>query len=215
MQRLIIAFFCFVLPLTTLCAKENQNPILKSKQWFEEEKQKSDRGFHRFATLSTIGPDGRPYSRMIEIVGMSQKNGILFFTHRSTNKAKHLLVNPYAALNIWLPKTLRQISINGLVKEVPNDIAESSWKRMPRFMKITFLASEHNGVLPSPDALEERKAKLEEVYKESEIPMPETFVGYRLTPDQAIFYEIKPRSFPERELAELQENQWIVSQLEP
>ncbi|MCB1076142.1 MAG: hypothetical protein KDK59_11540, partial [Simkania sp.] len=125
------------------------------------------------------------------------------------------LVNPYAALNIWLPKTLRQISINGLVKEVPNDIAESSWKRMPRFMKITFLASEHNGVLPSTDALEERQAKLEEVYKESEIPMPEAFVGYRFTPDQAIFYEIKPRSFPERELAELQGNQWIISQLEP
>ena len=215
MQRLIIAFFCLILPLTTLIAKENQNPILKSKHWFEEEKQRSDRGYHRFATLSTVGPDGHPYSRMIEIVGMSQKNGILFFTHRSTDKAQHLSVNPYAALNIWLPKTLRQISMNGSVKEVPTDIAERSWKRMPRFMKITFLASEHKGVLSSPDALEERKEKLEEAYKDREIPMPETFVGYRLTPDRAVFYEIKPRSFPERELAELEGNQWIISQLEP
>lgn len=215
MQRLLIAFLFFLLPLVTLGAKENHNPILKTKHWFEEEKQKSDRGFHRFATLSTIGPDGHPYSRMIEIVGMSQKNGILFFTHRSTNKAQHLSVNPFAALNIWLPKTLRQVSINGSVKEVPHDIAQRSWKRMPRFMKITFLASEHKGVLSSSDILEDRKAKLEEAYKEREIPMPESFVGYRLTPDQVVFYEIKPRNFPERELVELEGNEWVTCQLEP
>ena len=215
MQKLVIAFFCLILPLTTLGAKENQNPILKTKQWFEEEKQKSDRGFHRFATLSTVGTDGHPYSRMIEIVGMSQTNGILFFTHRHTNKAEHLSQNPYAALNIWLPKTLRQVSINGQAKEVPSDIAESSWKRMPRFMKITFLSSAHKGELASPDTLLDRKAKLEEAYKDRDIPMPETFVGYRLMPDQVIFYEIKPRSFPEKELAQLDGKEWITCQLEP
>jgi len=215
MHRFFIVFFLLIFPFISMEATEKSNPIIKIKSWFEEEKQNSDRGFHRFATLSTVGQDGHPYSRMIEIVGMSQKNGILFFTHRNTDKAVQLAFNPFAALNIWLPKTLRQVSINGEVKEVPREIAEKSWKRMPRFMKLTFLSSEHKGILTSPDVLLERKAKLEEAYKEDDIPMPDAFVGFRLIPDRAIFYEIKPRHFPERELAQLEDGNWITCQLEP
>ena len=215
MHRFFIAVLAFVLPLSTIGAVENSNPIKKIKRWFADEKQKSDRGFHRFATLSTVGQDGHPYSRMIKITGISQKSGILFFTHRNTQKVEHLSFTPFAALNIWLPKTLRQVSINGEVKEVPREIAEKSWKRMSRFMKLTFLSSEHKGILTNPAVLKQRKAKLKEAYKEGNIPMPDAFVGYRLTPERVIFYEIKPRHFPERELAELEDGNWITYQLEP
>lgn len=215
MHKVLIGLSVILFSLTSLSAAENAHPIKKIKNWFEDEKQRSDRGFHRFATLSTVGQDGHPYSRMIEIVGMSQKSGILFFTHRNTQKVEHLNTNPFAAMNIWLPKTLRQVSINGSVKEVPSEIAENSWKRMPRFMKLTFLASEHKGILPSSDVLDERKDKLEELYKGGDIPMPDTFVGYRLVPDRVIFYEIKPRNFPEKELSQLEDENWITCQLEP
>lgn len=145
---------------------------------------------------------------------MSQKNGILFFTHRSTQKAAHLFLNPQAALNIWLPKTLRQISINGETKEISSRIAEKSWNRMPRYMKLTFMASEHEGVLTSPTILQERKEKLNDTYK-GDIPMPDTFVGYRLIPEKVIFYEIKPRQFPEKELSILEGDKWCTYPLEP
>lgn len=193
---------------------QNPHPLKKVREWFNAEKEKSSRGFHRFATLSTVGGDGAPYSRMIEIVGMSQKNGILFFTHRDTQKVEHLTLNPQAALNIWLPKTLRQVSINGIVSEISREEAQRAWKRTPRFMKLTFLASLHKGELSSPEILQERKAKFEEMYKE-DIPMPDTFIGYRFMPQKAIFYEIKPRNFPEKELTELENNKWVTFQLEP
>jgi len=214
MQQFFIAFLLFLLPFSLQAASKSPHPIKTIKTWFKEEKEKSSGGFHQFATLSTVGANGHPYSRMIEIVRINQKDGLIFFTHSATQKVKHLSLHPYASLSIWLPKTLRQISINGNVKKVPQPIAEKSWRRMPRFMKLTFLSSKHEGILPSLEALEERKEKLEKTYKET-IPIPDTFIGYQLMPEKVIFYTITPRRFPEKKLAEFENESWHLCQLEP
>ena len=214
MKKIKILFFFSFLPLILAAAPQKPHPIRKVNQWYKAEKERSGKGFHKFATLATVSQDNHPMTRMVELVGFSQGKGALFFTHRNTTKVEHLTSNPHAALNIWLPKTLRQVSMTGTVVEIPRQDAEKSWKRMPRFMKLTFMASEHKGEIDSPDVLQKRKAKLEELYK-NDIPMPDAFVGYRFQPDTITFYEIKPRNFPHKEIAHLDHDKWVVSLMEP
>lgn len=210
MKKLIPLLFCIA---ATLYAKE-QHPITKVNAWFKEEQTRTTGTFHKFATLATVSRDGHPHTRMIELVGLNPQQGGLFFTHKNSEKVKHLEHSSHAALNIWLPQTHRQISIDGVVSQISEAEAEKSWNRMPRFMKITFMASTHQGEISSNEVLEERKKQLEELYPK-EILMPGTFVGYRILPQKVIFYEIQSKSFPIKHIALIGSDDWSICQVEP
>lgn len=197
----------------SLFAKE-PHPITKVNQWCSEEKELTEGRFFTFGTLSSVSSNGRPHSRTIEVSHFDKEKGALFFTHKHTQKVEDFLFNPYASLTVWLPKTHRQFIVDGKVEEISRGEAEKSWKKMPRFMKLTFLASNHKGKLESEEILEKRKKALEKDLPK-EIPMPETFVGYRLKPDQITFYQVNFRSFPKKEVATLEKNDWVTALLEP
>lgn len=197
----------------TLFAKQS-HPITKINKWCKEEKTLTEGRYFTFGTLASVSQTGMPHSRMIEISHFDKNKGVLFFTHKNTRKAKDFEINPQASLNIWFPKTHRQVTLEGKVEEISPNEAEKSWKRMPRFMKLSFLASNHTGKLESDDVLQKRKKVLEkEIPKE--IPMPEAFVGYRLIPEEIIFYQVNHRSFPKKEIAMLEKDDWITCLCEP
>lgn len=203
----------FLLATFTLFANES-HPITTINQWCKEEKALTEGRYFTFGTLASVSPSGMPHTRMIEVSHFDKNKGALFFTHKSTRKAKDFETNPQASLNIWLPKTHRQVTLEGTVEEVSRTEAEKSWNRMPRFMKLSFLASNHSGKLESEEALQKRKETLDKEFSK-EIPMPDTFIGYRLIPDEVIFYQVNHRSSPTKEGALLVEGDWITSLLEP
>lgn len=203
----------FLLTTFTLFANES-HPIITIKEWCKEEKALTEGSYFTFGTLATVSSSGMPHSRMIEVSHFDKNKGALFFTHKSTRKVIDLQFNPHASLNLWLPKTHRQVTLEGRVEEISSTEAEKSWKRMPRFMKLSFLASNHTGSLESDDILKERKEALEKELPK-EIPMPATFVGYRLNPTEVIFYQVNHRSFPKKEVAILEKDNWITCLSEP
>ena len=207
-------FFCF-LPISLFCTIKNEDPIKQVKTWFKEEKEKTEGRFFQFATLATTSADGQPHTRIIEMVRFNSKQGGLFFTHKNSAKVGHLSYNPKVALNIWLPKTLRQISMEGLTKEISSIESEKFWKQMPRFMQLTFLASSHcGGEIESLDILQRKKEKISELYK-NEIPMPDTFIGYRIIPEKIIFFTVTLRDFPIKQIASLCNDHWEIALVAP
>lgn len=203
----------FLLLSYSIFAKE-PHPITKVNQWCHEEKELTEGRFFIFGTLTSVSSSNRPHSRTMEVSHFDKEKGALFFTHKNTQKVEDFLFNPYASLTVWLPKTHRQFIIEGKVEEVSKEEGEKSWKKMPRYMKLSFLASNHKGTLESEEVLEKRKRVLEEEFPK-EIPMPETFLGYRLKPDQVTFYQVNVRSFPKKEVATLEKDDWKTVLLEP
>jgi pyridoxine/pyridoxamine 5'-phosphate oxidase len=208
-------FILLVFPLSLLIGREADHPIKRVKQWIEGEKQKSDAPLHRFATLSTIGEGDLPYSYTIEMIGLSQTNGILFFSHKQSSQSQQIALRPIGALNIWLPKTGKEICLNGKITEMAKAASEKKWKQLSRRAKLSFLVSKHVGPLESYPSLAERQKELELSYQGNEIPMPETFILYQFYPEQLIFYETCPRSFPKKELRKWEKGAWTSSLLEP
>jgi len=190
------------------------SPAKKINKWFSEEKERTEGRFFRFATLSTLSPEGHPRTRMVEITPFHMEMGTKFFTHKNAKKVTDLICNPFAALNIYLPKTGRQISLEGYTRKIPFTEAEKSWNKMPKFIQLQFLASDHQGKIDSKDILEENLAKIKKEYV-GKISMPESFIGYKFLPRRVIFYEINGRSFPNKELAEIEDDVWITSLLQP
>lgn len=207
-------FFLILLCLTISLSAKETSPINQVNKWFKKEKERSEKGFHKLGTLATVSPNGKPHTRMIELMGFHPQEGGLFFTHKHSDKVEQINYNSSVALNIWLPKTLRQISIEGHVHQIPPSDAATSWKKMPRFMKILFMTPNHHDEEISTTALNERKKQLEKLYPK-EIPMPSTFVGYRLMPEKIIFFEMQPRKIPLKHIATLNQDKWIMCQVEP
>lgn len=212
MMRLL--FSLCILPISLFCNIKNENPIKQVKMWFKEEKEKTEGRFFQFATLATTSADGQPHTRIIEMVRFNSKQGGLFFTHKNSAKVGQLSYNPKAALNIWLPKTLRQVSMEGVTKEIPSNESEKFWKQMPRFMQLTFLASSHCEEIESLDVLQRKKEKLSELYK-NDIPMPDSFIGYRFIPEKIIFFTVQTRDFPIKQIASLCKDHWEIALYEP
>ena len=206
-------FILILLCSFSLCAKQ-PHPVVKVGAWFKEEKERTEGRFFKFASLATVASDGKPHARMIEITHFNQTKGALFFTHEKTEKVSHLSYNPHASLNVYLPRTHRQLCIDGIVNQIPLEEAEKAWSRMPRFMKFTFMASNKGELLESQTILENRRKELEKEYPK-EVPCPTEFRGYRLVPNRIIFFEVHHRSFPTKEIATLEQNEWICTAVEP
>ncbi len=206
-------FVFFLLATFALFAKE-PHPITKVNEWCKDEKNLTEGRYFTFATLATISPDGFPHARIVAITHFHKEKGALFFTHKNTNKVTHLTFNPHASLNLWLPKTHKQVTIDGRVEEIPRNEVEKSWNRMSRFMKLTFIASNHTGELESEEILQKRKKLLEKEFPK-EIPIPSTFIGYRLAPSTIVFVAVHPRSFATKEIATIKDNKWVTVLLEP
>lgn len=145
------------------------DPVATVNRWYDEEGELSE-PFIRMATLATISPEGIPTMRQVEIPCFDD-DGATFFTHRSSRKTHHLLENNKASLNIWLPKTKRQVGVEGVATQMQLFEANQWWERMPSVLQRCFLEDGDDGEL-----------------------MPDEFVGFRLQAKRFSFYEIR---FPE------------------
>lgn len=213
MPRLIPCLVCLFSSLIFLGAK-TFHPVDKINEWLKEEHGTSRS--HVFATLATVDLSHQPYTRMVELTTINRKKGIVFFTHKKSSKVEHLRFNPHAALNIYLPKIESQISLKGNVSSLSVEKVAKAWKRMPKFMQISFLLSDHGRESVSLKELNKRKKELQSRYKKREIPPPSAFVGYTFHPSEVIFFKVRKRNFPLKEIATLQaEENWTISLVDP
>ncbi|MCB1107430.1 MAG: pyridoxamine 5'-phosphate oxidase family protein [Chlamydiia bacterium] len=206
--------YLFLILCTFSLIGKEPHPTIKVNKWLSDEKELTEGRFFKLASLATVDSSGHPHSRIIEIIQFTQSKGALFFTHENTNKVKDLSYNPHTALNIYLPRTHRQMCIEGVVEPASFEEAEKAWKKMPRYMKVTFMCSKVGETLESQSILETRKKEIEKEYP-TEIPCPPYFVGYYLKPKEIIFYESHHRSFPVKEIAILEKEEWISKLVEP
>ena len=112
---------------------------------------------------------------------------IHFFTNARSNKAKHMNQNKITTFHYWLPKTKRQISVRGLVKEMSPDDVAKGWSLWSRHDRLVFLAVEPDVTYGSFEALDRQIEKLSNQFS-IDVPLPQDFVGYHLVPDDLIFF---------------------------
>ncbi len=187
------------------------HPVDKVKAWIKEGKEQKGSFPNLMSTLSTVGSDLRPHTSPIKIAKINKKEGFLFFTRKGTPMVDNLDLNPLVNLHICLPKIGKHIFIGGRVESLSQEILQNKWKVLSRSMKLTFLSDQDSNIKQKRT----KKRNGQQVDKSTEeIPMPNTFVGYSLLPDQILFHSTRGHRGGKKELIQLGENSWTIFEID-
>lgn len=138
-------------------------------------------------TLATANVDGVPSARMVLLKGYDER-GFMFFTNHGSRKGAELASNPNAALVFYWNQLDRQVCVRGTVTRLGPDESEAYWVTRPRGSRLGAWASRQSAVLEDREVLDDRVRELEQRFGD-EIPLPEFWGGYVVTPVTVEFWQ--------------------------
>jgi pyridoxamine 5'-phosphate oxidase len=191
------------------------HPIKQFDKWLGEYSARQISDFNAM-TLSTVGRDGKPHSRVLLLKGI-EREGFVFYTNYESDKGREMEDNPNVALTFFWPEMERQVRIEGRVEKIGEAESELYFKMRPRDSQIGAWASPQSREVDGEDDLNNRFAEFEEKFKgQNEIPRPPYWGGYIVKPEMVEFWQGRPSRLHDRFRYQLQENgAWTLHRLAP
>jgi pyridoxamine 5'-phosphate oxidase len=165
--------------------------------------------------LATADVSGRPRARTVLLKGADQR-GFTFFTNYRSIKGRHLSANAQASMCFAWIELERQVIVTGRVERTSADETADYFRSRPHGSQLGAWASRQSEVIASREILNQRYAELAEQYSDdAEVPVPETWGGYRLVPDELEFWQGRPNRLHDRVRYRLDAGTWVIERLSP
>jgi pyridoxamine 5'-phosphate oxidase len=170
-------------------------PLKQFQLWFDEATASSVAEPNAMV-LSTVDTDGAPSARNVLLKGVDER-GFVFFTNLTSHKAKSIAYEPRVSLVFsWLPLH-RQVLITGLATTLARAESEEYFQTRPYGSKISAWVSRQSEPISSRELLEARAKELIERFP-AEVPTPEFWGGYLVTPSSVEFWQGRPSRLHDR-----------------
>jgi pyridoxamine 5'-phosphate oxidase len=163
------------------------DPIGQFERWFDDARR-ADAFEPEAAAIATATPDGAPSVRMV-LVKQVGPEGFVFFTNYESRKGRELAANPRAALMFHWPVLGRVVRVEGPATRTTREESLAYARTRARGSQLSALASPQSRPIPSREWLEERVEELAERYGADELPLSDSWGGYRLTPERFEFWQ--------------------------
>ncbi|CAN5707868.1 MAG: pyridoxamine 5'-phosphate oxidase [Geodermatophilaceae bacterium] len=163
--------------------------------------------------LATAATDGRPSARTVLLKGYDEA-GLVFYTNYDSRKGRELTANPRAsAVFPWIALS-RQVVLTGDVVQVSREQSAAYFHSRPRGSQLGASASPQSQVIGDRRDLDLAWERAEAAYPD-EIPLPERWGGFRLTPDAVEFWQGQTDRLHDRLRYRRTDAGWIVERLAP
>ncbi len=192
-----------------------ENPLEQFQRWFYEVEASDGVDEPNAMTISTIGLDGFPKSRVV-LMKKYTFEGFIFYTNYDSEKGRAIAENPSVCLSFFWPNLERQVIIKGNAGKIAENLSDGYFESRPVGSQLGAIASEQSRVVASRKVLEERLQKLEIEYENKEVERPENWGGYLVRPVSIEFWQGRPNRLHDRIRYTLQDDHdWKIERLQP
>ncbi|MCA0957539.1 pyridoxamine 5'-phosphate oxidase [Allomuricauda sp. XS_ASV26] len=199
--------------LTEATVKEN--PLEQFQKWFYEVEASDGVDEPNAMTVSTLGLDGFPKSRVV-LMKKFTFEGFIFYTNYQSEKGKAIEANPSICLSFFWPNMERQVIIKGKAEKIAENLSDGYFESRPTGSQLGAVVSDQSEVVPSRDYLEKKLKELEQKYEGQEVPRPEYWGGYLVRPISIEFWQGRPNRLHDRIRYTLQDDyDWKIERLAP
>ncbi|RMF16832.1 MAG: pyridoxamine 5'-phosphate oxidase [Alphaproteobacteria bacterium] len=166
--------------------------------------------------LASADARGQPGARAVLCKHWDER-GFVFYTNLESRKAREIRENPKVSLLFYWKSLARQVRIDGIAEQIPDDEADAYFATRPRGSQLGAWASRQSAEMPNGKAdFEQRLHEVEERFHGREVPRPPFWSGFRVTPRAIEFWEEQPFRWHDRRLFHRNdEGAWTMSWLYP
>lgn len=192
-----------------------ENPMELFRNWFLKADESETVEETNAVTVSTIGKDGYPKSRVVLLKKFTWE-GFIFYTNYTSEKGLAIADNNHVCMSFFWPALEQQIIIKGKAEKVPKNISDGYFESRPDGSKLGAWASDQSNVVSSREELEESLKTYQQEFKGKEIPRPKHWGGFIVKPVSIEFWQGRPNRLHDRILYTLLEDfSWKLERLAP
>jgi pyridoxamine 5'-phosphate oxidase len=192
-----------------------EDPINLFHRWFHETEEIDAVGEVNAMTVSTIGLDGYPKSRIV-LLKKYNEEGFIFYTNYNSEKGKAIAANPKVSLSFFWPIMERQVIIKGMAEKTSATVSDAYFESRPEGSRLGAIVSNQSEIIQSREQLEEELRQLEQNFHGKEILRPKHWGGYLVKPLSVEFWQGRPNRLHDRIRYQLENDfSWSIERLAP
>ena len=193
----------------------DDNPMGLFHRWFHQADEHPGAQETNAMTISTIGQDGFPKSRVVLLKKFDEK-GFVFYTNYLSEKGQALAHNPKVCLSFHWHALERQVIIKGVAQKIDTNSSDLYFDSRPIGSRLGAMVSPQSQVISRRDVLEKELASLEKKYAHQDPKRPDHWGGYLVIPHELEFWQGRPNRLHDRIRYRLiEEIDWVYERLAP
>ena len=188
------------------------DPMDLFNSWFENVDSKKNEIEPNAMSLSTLGSDQYPRTRIVLLKKIT-KVGFIFFSNYDSTKGISISKNNRVCLSFFWSSQEQQVIVTGNASKITDLESTEYFNSRPIGSKIGAIASKQSEIIPSREYIEKQYASIKS--KKLKIKRPKNWGGYLVIPVSYEFWQGRDNRLHDRILYQKVNNSWTFKRLSP
>ena len=163
------------------------DPLEQFKLWLKEAEAANIFEPNAFV-LSTVTAEQQPRARTVLLKGVDE-HGFFFATNFLSRKGQAISANPKVSAVFGWYSIYHQVIIEGVARVVPDHESDDYHNSRPHDSQVAAWSSQQSAFIQNREALDKQFEDALERFRESEVPRPDYWGGYRIVPTRIEFWK--------------------------